>query len=145
MIRRLSVAAIVLALVCSPAPRPRDRNGNPVDVDLHGAPITLLHFWASWCARCREELPQFVAFASAHHLRVVAVSQDRDFATAEQYLQQQNVSLQTLIDDHGRFSARHHVRVIPTTIAFDASGNLIDRFDQSVDWSDPAIARRILR
>jgi thiol-disulfide isomerase/thioredoxin len=145
VIRLLSAAAIVLALACSPAPQPRDRNGNPVDVDLRGAHVTLLHFWASWCGPCREELPQFMTFAAAHHLRVVAVSQDRDFAAAERYLERQRISLETLLDDHGRFSARHHVRVIPTTIAFDANGNLIDRFDQSVDWSDPAIARRVLR
>jgi len=29
------------------------------------------------------------------------------------------------------------------TVIFD--GKVIDRFDQSVDWSDPAVARRVLR
>jgi thiol-disulfide isomerase/thioredoxin len=145
MIRRLAAAAIVLALACTPAPRPRDRDGRPVDVDLRGAPVTLLHFWAAWCGPCREELPQFMAFAAEHHLRVVAVSQDRDFATADRFLQEHGIQLETLIDDRGRFGRKHHVRVIPTTIAYDTDGKIIDRFDQSVDWSDPAVARRVLR
>jgi cytochrome c biogenesis protein CcmG, thiol:disulfide interchange protein DsbE len=145
VIRRTVAAALLLALACAPAPRPRDRAGRPVDVDLRGAPVTLLHFWAAWCGPCREELPRFVAFASAHHLRVVAISQDRDFATADRFLRQHGVAMDTLLDDRGRFGASHHIRVIPTTIAFDAEGKVIDRFDQSVDWADPAIARRVLR
>ena len=145
MIGRLAAAAFVLALACAPAPRPRDREGRPVDVDLRGAPVTLLHFWAAWCGPCREELPQFVAFAAEHHLRVVAISQDRDFATADRYLREQDIALETLLDDRGQFGRKYHVRVIPTTIAFNANGEIIDRFDQSVDWSDPAVARRVLR
>jgi thiol-disulfide isomerase/thioredoxin len=145
MFRRAAAVVLMLALACTPAPRPRDRHCNPVDVDLHGAPVTLLHFWAAWCSPCREELPRFVAFAAAHHLRVVAVSRDRDFASADRFLREHGIPLETLLDDQGRFAARYHVRVIPTTIAFDADGTVIDRFDQSVDWSDPAVARRVLR
>ncbi|HXH92312.1 MAG TPA: TlpA disulfide reductase family protein [Thermoanaerobaculia bacterium] len=84
----------MLALACSPAPRPRDRHGNPVDVDLRGAPVTLLHFWAAWCGPCREELPRFMAFAATHHLRVVAVSHDRDFTSADRFLRQQGIPLE---------------------------------------------------
>jgi thiol-disulfide isomerase/thioredoxin len=142
--RRLAAALLVLTLACAP-PRPRNRYGAPVDVDLRGAPVTLLHFWAAWCAPCREELPRFIAFAAEHHMRVVAVSQDRDYASAERFLREQGITLETLVDDHGRFAAAHHVRVIPTTIAYDSKGQVIDRFDQSVDWSDPAVARRVIR
>jgi thiol-disulfide isomerase/thioredoxin len=142
--RRFAAALLVLALACTP-PRPRNRYGLAVDVNLGGAPVTLLHFWAAWCGPCRAELPQFVAFAAEHHMRVVAVSQDRDYASAERFLREQGIALETFVDDHGRFAAAHHIRVIPTTIAFDARGQLIDRFDQSVDWTDPSIARRIIR
>jgi thiol-disulfide isomerase/thioredoxin len=145
IVRRFAAAALVFTLSCMPAPRPRDRYGRPVTIDLRGAPVTLLHFWAAWCGPCREELPRFVAFATAHHMRVVAVSQDRDFAVADRFLRQNDINLETLIDDRGRVGASYHLRVIPTTIAYGADGNVIDRFDQSVDWSDPAVARRVLR
>jgi len=142
--KRFAAALLLLALACTP-PRPRNRYGLGVDVDLRGAPVTLLHFWAAWCGPCREELPQFVAFAAEHHMRIVAVSQDRDYASAERFLRERGITLETLIDDRGRFAAANHVRVIPTTIAYDTNGQVIDRFDQSVDWSDPAIARRVIR
>lgn len=143
--RRAAAAILVLALACTPAPRPRDHSGRAVEVDLRGAPLTLLHFWAAWCGPCREELPRFVAFASAHHARVIAVSQDRDHASAARFLREHGISMETLLDDRGRYAAMHHVRVIPATIVFDAEGHVIDRFDQSVNWGDPAVARRIIR
>jgi thiol-disulfide isomerase/thioredoxin len=142
--RRTAVALLVLTLACTP-PRPRNRYGVAVDPDLRGAPVTLLHFWAAWCGPCRQELPRFTAFAAEHHMRIVAVSLDHDYPSAERFLREQGITLETLLDDHGRFAAANHVRVIPTTIAYDTNGKLIDRFDQSVDWSDPAIARRVIR
>jgi thiol-disulfide isomerase/thioredoxin len=142
--QRTVVVLLILTLACSP-PRPRNRYGLAVDPDLRGAPVTLLHFWAAWCGPCRQELPRFTAFAAEHHIRVVAVSLDHDYPSAERFLREQGITLDTLLDDHGRFAAANHVRVIPTTIAYDTNGKLIDRFDQSVDWSDSAIARRVIR
>jgi cytochrome c biogenesis protein CcmG/thiol:disulfide interchange protein DsbE len=144
--RRAAVVFLfpLLAVACTP-PRPRDRAGLAVDVDVRGAPVTLVHFWAAWCGPCRQELPRFVAFVAEHHMRVVAVSMDRDYRSAERFLHERDITMETLIDDHGRFAASHHVRVIPTTIAYDAQGKMIDRFDGSVDWGDPAVARRVLR
>jgi thiol-disulfide isomerase/thioredoxin len=144
VIRRAAAAFLVVALACTPA-RPRNRYGLAVDVDVRGAPVTLLHFWAAWCGPCREELPHFIAFAAEHHARVIAVSQDRDYESAERFLRQHDIAMETLLDDRGRFAARNHVRVIPTTIAYDIEGKVIDRFDQSVDWSDPAVALRVIR
>jgi thiol-disulfide isomerase/thioredoxin len=145
MSRRLAAAVLVLAIACVPAARPTDRNGRAVDVALRGAPVTLLHFWAAWCGPCREELPRFLAFAAEHHMRIVAISLDHDYESADRFLHEQGIALDTLIDIRGHYAATQHVRVIPTTIAYDAQGNVIDRFDQSVDWSDPAIARRVIR
>jgi thiol-disulfide isomerase/thioredoxin len=143
--RRAAVAALLLALACSPAPRPHDRDGRPVTINLRGGSVTLLHFWAAWCGPCRQELPAFLSFAVQHHLRVIAISQDPGFASADRFLRENHIAMETLLDSDGRFGAANHIRVIPTTIACDRDGNVIERFDQSVDWRDPAVARRILR
>jgi len=142
--KRRAVLLLILVVACTP-PRPRNRDGADVDVNLRGAPVTLLHFWAAWCGPCRQELPQFVAFAAAHNIRVIAISMDRDYGSAARFLREHNVAMETLLDNRGRFAAKNHVRVIPTTIAYGAEGQVIDRFDGSVDWSDPAVARRVIR
>jgi thiol-disulfide isomerase/thioredoxin len=55
--------------------------------DLHGlhGKVVLVHYWATWCAPCRKELPLLNSFYKRHHddgLEVVGISADhpRDFA-----------------------------------------------------------------
>jgi thiol-disulfide isomerase/thioredoxin len=43
--------------------------------------VTLLHFWATWCAPCVHEFPVIVKLRQAYHrkgLRVIVVSMDRE-------------------------------------------------------------------
>ena len=52
--------------------------------------VTLLHFWASWCPPCIEELPELVKLATAFHGRdfhLVAVSHDDEWTDLDAALQ----------------------------------------------------------
>ena len=55
-------------------------DGRPVDLaQLHGH-VVIVHFWATWCPPCREEMPVLDAFYRAHHgegLEIIAASVDR--------------------------------------------------------------------
>jgi thiol-disulfide isomerase/thioredoxin len=55
-------------------------DGRLVDLArLHGQ-VVIVHFWATWCPPCREEMPVLDAFYRAHHgagLEIIAASVDR--------------------------------------------------------------------
>jgi len=81
VLRRLTLAAVVLALVwapaaCSPAPTPpdiadlgfivKDMHGNDVRLsDFRGRPL-LVNFWFINCPPCRMEVPAFVSLVEKY-------------------------------------------------------------------------------
>lgn len=49
--------------------------------------VTVLHFWASWCAPCKAEFPQLLQAAKQHpDIVFLALSSDSDRAKAEKFL-----------------------------------------------------------
>jgi thiol-disulfide isomerase/thioredoxin len=62
--------------------------------------VTMLHFWATWCAPCVHEFPDIVKLRQAYHrkgLRLVVVSMDReeDRDAVNAFLAEQGVDWQT--------------------------------------------------
>ena len=55
-------------------------DGKAIDLATLRGQVVVIHFWATWCPPCREEMPVLDAFYRAHHgegLEIVAASIDR--------------------------------------------------------------------
>lgn len=100
----------------------------PDDVDEARGRVTILHFWATFCAPCRVSLGEFQSLANRHGkgVAVIAVSVDdpqdvmvtdiRDFAlgTGARY---------AIVWDNDRDAAdRYQVPRLPTTYVLDRNG-----------------------
>ena len=119
-----------------------DQGGEPIRLsDFAGTPI-LLNFWATWCPPCREELPLFQRVAEEvgeGELQVLLVNNDEGRDRAIQFLEANNIELETALDatseQRERFMnesltpdstlevmRRYRARGMPTTIFIDADG-----------------------
>lgn len=93
--------------------------------------ITIVDFWASWCAPCRQENPNVVALYKEFHskgLNIIGVSLDKDAAKwkeaiAKDKLTWTQVSNLKFWDDP--IAAQYNVEAIPATFILDASGKVI--------------------
>ena len=93
--------------------------------------VLVLNFWASWCAPCREEIPDFVALRAEYHSRgveFVGIAIDSP-AHVAQFLRTLPVSYPILV---GEGAAHHLARqlgdssgALPYTIVLDRSGTVV--------------------
>ncbi|HYM60724.1 MAG TPA: TlpA disulfide reductase family protein [Thermoanaerobaculia bacterium] len=145
--RLLLIAAVVAALACEPnLSQPLDRSGRPVQVPpVNGTAV--LHFWGTWCAPCRAELPELAAFAAAHpEIRIETIAIDPSFAAVDRFLEDRAIALQEVyLDPKGRVARRFGVKVVPTTLVLGSGGTIVARFRGKMNWRDPSTLKEMSR
>lgn len=95
--------------------------------------VTIIDFWASWCAPCRAENPNVVALYNEFHdkgLNIIGVSLDRDGdaakwkeAITKDKLTWPQVSNLKFWEDP--IALKYNVKSIPATFLLDAKGNIV--------------------
>jgi len=113
--------------------------------DFRGRAV-LLNFWASWCEPCRAEMPALQQVASLHgadKLLVLAINFKEKPASALQFAQRSGITLPVLLDVDGQAARRWGVRVFPTTLTIDRSGQPRHRVRGELDWTGQAAGKLI--
>ena len=120
-------------------------------VPLDGSPVTVLNFWATWCAPCVAELPTLLALDEAlaeKGLRVVAASLDRNYGQISSFWDQQGWgdNLDVVLDAKGSLfrslsADELGARGVPYTAILNASGEIVSWYAGEADWdSAPVLA-----
>jgi len=93
-----------------------------------GKPV-VVNLWASWCPPCRMEMPA-LAEAQAKHpdVEFVFANQGEAGDAVEGFLSGEKLVLRNvLLDSTGVLSQQSNSRGLPTTLFFNANGELVDR------------------
>lgn len=105
-----------------------DRHGQAVPLtSLAGKPM-VINLWATWCGPCRREMPVLVeAQQTRTDVRFVFADQGESTAQIRRYLQDHDLSPQhVLVDINSELSQHYRAPGFPTTLFFDAEGQLKD-------------------
>jgi thiol-disulfide isomerase/thioredoxin len=98
--------------------------------------VVLLHFWASWCTPCLDELPRLDAL-NARIARqggaVLAVSVDRQLAPAEAVVRRLGLTLPVAWDGRGEVAARFAPESLPCSYLVDRSGQVVAHYPGALD------------
>lgn len=102
----------------------------------------ILHFWATWCAPCREEMPDVVKFVGDTkgdaNVEFLAVSTDEDWKTVDAWLKEHRISgLPVALDPRGGTAQLYGTTGYPETYFIAPSGEIVQHVVGPMDWSSP--------
>jgi len=113
--------------------------------ELRGRPL-ILHFWATWCAPCVDELPEVLSLAAAldpNDAQVLAVSVDESWSNIETFFSgavPKEVVRAAKPEQVATFSGN----LLPRTFVLNAAGQQAFRALGARRW-DPPQVRDLLR
>lgn len=110
---------------------------------LRGRPV-LVHFFATWCAPCREEMAGLRKLADRRGgsgFAVLAVDVGEVPVRVRRFFAADPVPFPVLLDEDRAALKAWKVVALPSSFVLDASHRLRLYADGPVDWDDPAADR----
>jgi len=121
----------------------KDASGSEFNLADIQQPVAL-HFWATWCVPCRDELPELAAWKKEHQdVKVVTISLDRKTEMVDEFLSEEGVDLPVLLAKSSD-SMRLGVRGLPSTVVLSADGDIKKLYTGPVPWNDEEFTREFL-
>ncbi|WP_395056102.1 peroxiredoxin family protein [Flavobacterium sp.] len=93
--------------------------------------VTIIDFWASWCAPCRKENPNMVSLYKEFHdkgLNIIGVSLDKDATAWKEAIAKDNltwIEISNLKEWEDPIAATYNIEGIPATFLLDANGKIV--------------------
>jgi thiol-disulfide isomerase/thioredoxin len=121
-----------------------DASGQAATIGPHLAPVTLVHFWATWCPPCIQEIPALQRLArdfGGHEdftVLMVAVSDSND--KVRNFLGRG--ADMVLFDPNWEVANRYGTDKLPETYLV-VNGQVVRKFIGMTDWDDAALRREI--
>ena len=117
--------------------------------DMDGEPFTLastrgkwvfLHFWASWCGPCKEEMPviqKMTETFDTDKFKIVLINTAEDEDTIFSFLGEIGMEMNSLMDSDGLVTEKYKPRGLPTTMLIDPNGNVQYQAIGGREWHKP--------
>lgn len=110
-----------------------DLQGKPVKIQEYAkqSKITIMSFWATWCAPCKRELDAiselYPEWLEAYDVRLVAITIDnaRALTQVKPLIEEKGWEFDVLVDNKQELQQGLNFQAIPQTFVVDAEGNIL--------------------
>jgi thiol-disulfide isomerase/thioredoxin len=121
-----------------------DAGGRAATLGSHLAPVTLVHFWATWCPPCIEETPALDRlvrdFAAYRDFAVLRVAVADSSSRVDAFLGSGAPGV--LYDPQWEVAHRYGTDQLPETYLV-VGGRIVEKFIGEVNWDDPAVRQKV--
>lgn len=104
--------------------------------DIDGPAV--VNLWATWCAPCRREIPDFEAVhqARSDEVRFVGINIGEDADDARAFLDEVGATYDQFLDSEGFVVTELKTATMPVTLVLDADGAISTRHLGPMDQDD---------
>ena len=126
-VRRLDSVGKVLEL------RGTGADGKPVDLARYRGRVVLIHYWATWCEPCKQDIEQLKELQAKYGkagFDLVGISLDRGREELIAYLKQHRLPWAQIFEPGGldsRLANELGILTLPTMVLIDQSGKVVNR------------------
>jgi len=117
----------------------KNLKGERVSLEEFKGRVVLVHFWATWCLPCRQELPTLQRLweeMGERGLVVLAIAIDRrDADKIQGFKEEHGLTFPILLDPKGIARKAYLVRGIPTTYIIGRDGRFSGLAIGARDWT----------
>ncbi|MGO4741406.1 TlpA family protein disulfide reductase [Bosea sp. 2KB_26] len=116
-------------------------DGARIDLaELRGGPV-IVHFFATWCAPCIEEMASLNALAGQQpvQLTILAVDVGEVDARVRTFFRERPVSFPILLDRDRSTMKAWHVEGLPTSFVLNRDLSPALKAEEPLDWTGPVV------
>ena len=123
-------------------------NNDPISLKSFSGRLTLVNFWATWCAPCLEEMPSLSnlqKIKGSEKFNVVTIATMRNSPkSVENFFNKNSIdNLTKYQDPKGKLARSLKIAGLPLTILLNKDNEEVARFIGDADWSSPHALRLI--
>lgn len=116
------------------------RIGKDIDI-IFNKKLTVVNFWATWCAPCKEEMPsldRLVDILGPKYVEIIAVNVETvEYKKSKQFLDDLKVkNFDSYFDKDLKVTKKLRLRGVPTTLLINKEGKEFARIVGSIDFAD---------
>ncbi len=106
-------------------------SGREISSDAAKGKVSIIVYWATWCAPCREEIPALIALRNefpAESLEIIGVSLDQASKSIDAFVSSHQINYDIARNNESLEQAFGPVRYIPTLVVVDPEGKVQQRY-----------------
>jgi peroxiredoxin len=104
-----------------------DTEGTVFALQDHEGEVVVVHFWATWCSQCEEEMTAFESVWRSFEdrdVQFVGVAMDDNLKDVRELADSLNISFPLIVEENDSVTSLFGITAVPETFIIDPDGNI---------------------